>query len=469
MTQPPEMPPPEPAEEPQEEPRSEEERAQARIDYVRDLIMQEESALDLEPLRELHPADQAEVLLGLSKDGQQLLLAALSVEEVARVLEQMEPQEAADALREVTPWVVADILDAAHQDVAADVLKQLPSDQATQTLRAMLGAPQVINLMQYPDETAGGLMTPQYPVARDTMTAAIALDTLRLLGPRAEEFSTLFVVDAESVLVGALSIARLALARPAAPMADIMDREVVSVPAEADQEECARLVERYDLTHLPVVDEDHRLVGVILLEDVVDVLQQEATEDMYRISGIGRERLAEPLRASVRHRMPWLAINLGTTLVAALAIGLFESTIAQVAVLAMFLPVVAGEGGISGTQTLTLMVRSLALGELAGRREVRLLVREVVLGLLHGLLLGALVGLLAYAWKGSPLLGAILAVAMVGNMMVAGLAGAGIPLLLRRLRLDPAVSSAVFVTTFTDVAGFVLFLGLAALFVGSLA
>ena len=161
-------------------------------------------------------------------------------------------------------------------------------------------------------------------------------------------------------------------------------------------------------------------------------------------------------------RLPWLYLNLGTTILAALVISLFESTIARVATLAVFLPVVAGQGGIGGIQTLTLVVRSMALGELSGRRGVRLLAREVVLGLFHGLLLGTVVGLVAYAWKGNPTLGGVLAVAMTGNMLVAGLAGAGVPLVLRRLRMDPALSSAVFVTTFTDVLGFLMFLGLAA-------
>ena len=224
-------------------------------------------------------------------------------------------------------------------------------------------------------------------------------------------------------------------------------------------------MERYNLNHLPVVDADHKLLGVILVEDVVDVLQEEATEDMYRISGMGGERLFGPLRNSVRRRLPWLYLNLATTLLAALVISFFESTIIRLVALAAFLPVVAGQGGIGGTQTLTLVVRSMALGEIFGDRGRRILIRELSLGVIHGILLGLVVGLLAFAWKGNPKLGLILGMAMMGNMLIAGLTGAAIPLVMRRLKMDPAVSSAIFVTTVTDIFGFLIFLGTAAILI----
>jgi magnesium transporter len=247
-----------------------------------------------------------------------------------------------------------------------------------------------------------------------------------------------------------------------------MNQEVVSVAAETDQEECARLMERYDLKNLPVVDENRRLLGVILVDDLVDVLADEATEDMYRMARIGRERLFGPLQTSIRRRLPWLFLNLGTAILAALVISLFESTIAKVVALAVFLPVIAGQGGIGGTQTLTLMIRSIAVGDLPEKQASRLLVRELLLGIIHGVLLGLAVGLLAFVWKGPFMLGVVVGVAMLGNMVVAGLAGGAVPLALRVLRLDPALGSAVIVTTITDVVGFFLFLGIAALLVNSL-
>jgi magnesium transporter len=208
------------------------------------------------------------------------------------------------------------------------------------------------------------------------------------------------------------------------------------------------------------------LVGIITWDDVADILEEEATEDMYKLAGISGERVFGPLRVSLRNRLPWLSINLATTFLAAMVINLFESTVARVAVLAVFLPVVAGQGGIGGTQTLTLVVRSMVLREISGRRsEFRLLVRELYLGILHGLLMAVMVGVVAYFWKGSYMLGIVLALAMLGNMIIAGLTGAGIPLLLARLKIDPAVASAVIVTTFTDVAGFFLFLGFATILI----
>ena len=440
-----------------------EEQAQERIQQLRYAMVEEGVAAALAPFQELHPADQGELVAELPRERQQQLLEFLTPWEIAQVLGHMDPDEAAGVSRALETPVLSLALDAGSPDVAADIVRLLPPERAQEVLGGMQTAQEVTSLLQYPDESAGGLMTPEYPVVRAEVTAAMALDGLRLLGPQAETVPSFFVVAGDGRLVGSLGIARLALARPTDVVGDIMDPDVRSVSAAADQEECARLMERYDLRHLPVVDPEHRLVGVILVEDVVDVVEEEATEDMYKMIGMGGARLFGPLRGSVRHRLPWLYVNLVTTLLAALVISLFESTIDQVVVLAVFLPVVAGQGGIGGTQTLTLVVRGMALGELLGRRGLRLLGRELLLGLLHGLLLGVGVGALAYAWKGSPMLGVVLGLAMLGNMLVGGLAGAGIPLVLRWLRMDPAVASAVIVTTFTDILGFLMFLGLATL------
>ena len=244
-----------------------------------------------------------------------------------------------------------------------------------------------------------------------------------------------------------------------------MNRDINSVTAETDQEECAKVMQRYNLDLLPVLDSEGRLSGVIMDDDLVDVVVEEATEDMFRIASVGGERIAGPLTNSLRSRLPWLYINLATAFLAAVMVSLFETTITRVVALAVFLPVVASQGGIGGTQTVTLVVRSMALGEVPRRLGLRLLARELALGLIHGVALGIVVGIVAYLWKGNVTLGLVLGLAMLGNMLVAGMFGAGVPLLLRQLRMDPAVSSAVFVTTFTDVIGFVLFLGLAAIFV----
>ena len=210
------------------------------------------------------------------------------------------------------------------------------------------------------------------------------------------------------------------------------------------------------------------LRGIIMGDDVLDVLKEEATEDMYRLAGVGEEAVFGPLTRAVKSRLPWLGVNLATAFLAALAIGLFETTIGKVVALAVLLPLVTSQGGMGGIQTLTLAVRSMALGELPSTQGMKLVLRELILGTAHGLLFGLLVGIVAYAWKGDYMLGVVLAVAMLGNMVIAGLTGAGVPLLLRKAGLDPAVSSAVFITTFTDIMGILLFLGIATIVIDRL-
>ena len=425
-----------------------------------------ESALAL--FVRIHPVDQGTVLMGLAHVPQLAILTELTPGATAEVLENMEPEEAAEVTQRLEPTVVSHILDEVRPEVAADILRLLPRERSQETLSAMQAALEVVPLLGYPDDTAGGLMTPDYPVVREVTTTGNALDQLRLLGTATENLSSVLVIDQNSTLVGSLSVTRMALARPNTVVGEIANPDFISAHVDTDQEECARLMERFNLSQLPVVDGQGRLVGVILSEDLVDVVEEEATEDMYRMAGVAGERVFGPLRNSFRRRFPWLYINLGTALLAAAVVSLFEDTIKQVVALAVFLPVVAGQGGIGGTQTVTLVVRSMALGEVPGGLGRRLLAREVVLGVINGALLGVVVGLMAYAWKGNFMIGVILAIAMLGNMLVAGLAGAGVPLLLRRMGMDPAVSSAVFVTTFTDVLGFLMFLGLAAGFINRL-
>ena len=304
-----------------------------------------DSALAL--LRELHPADQGEALLELGPELWAGALSRLTAKEIAEVLEHLDLEEALVLTSGIDPRLLPHVLDETRQDVAADILRRLPLEQSQETLDAMMEAEDVSSLLGYADETAGGLMLPEFPVVSDHMSAGIALDVLRILGPDAEEFSSIFVVDDEVKLLGSVTVTRLALSPLNAVVRDIMHPEIISVPAETDQEECARLMERYNLRHLPVLDHEERLIGIIQLEDVVDVVTEEATEDMYRIAGITGERVMGPLAGSVRSRLPWLFINLGTAFLAALVISFFESTIARVAALAIFLPVVAGTGGHS--------------------------------------------------------------------------------------------------------------------------
>ena len=432
------------------------------IKQLRQLLQQSDQIRALELFNQLHPADQADLLGELSLRPRQELVGALNSANAAEIIKHLEPGKAVEVLGELDSPDLAEILDATSPDVAADILRSLPAEKSREALAGMEDAEEVLPLLGYAEDTAGGLMITGYPVIRDTVTAGNALDQLRLLGQDADDVGRVIIADDSQQLVGTLSVTRLALARPALAVGVIADRNILSVSTDTDQEECVRLVQRYDLDQLPVVDRDGKLAGVILAEDIVDVMEEEATEDMYRMAAVAGERVFGPLIGSLRNRLPWLYVNLATAFLAAAVVSLFESSITKVVALAVFLPVVASQGGIGGTQTVTLVVRSMALGELPGRLGLSLLSREMILGMVNGALLGVVVGVVVYLWKGNPFLGLVLGLALLGNMVIAGLTGAGVPLLLRRFRLDPAVSSAVFVTTFTDVFGFLLFLGMAA-------
>ena len=437
------------------------------IDQVRRLLEQERVGDALELLNALHPADQGDVLVDLPSSSRQEILDELPPEDTADIFEHLTGDEAVQVSEQLDTAHLADVLDETDPDVAADVLHNIPDHRLNPTLDEMVEADAVMPLLEYPDESAGGVMDPDAPFAKAGSTAGNALDILRLRA-QAESPPIMPVVDERRRLVGRVDVVKLALARPSLPVSDIMDSDVVSVTPDTDQEECAALARQYDFDLIPVVDEEGRLLGAIHSDDIIDVVVEEATEDMYRIAAVEGESVQGPLLRSMRRRMPWLGLNLVTVFLAALVIGVFESTVARVVALAIFLPIIPGQAGMSGMQTLTLVVRSMALGELPGRRVLRLLVRELALALAQGILLGAVVGAAAYLWKGDPTLGLVLAAAMVGNMIIAGLTGAGIPLLLRKLKLDPAVSAAVFITTFTDVLGLLLFLGLATLLIDHL-
>ena len=419
-------------------------------------------------LREMLAADQGILLDRISREDRRLLIDLLDLEEISDILDEAPTEAAATVTRELPPDQAAGILDDVDTHTVADILQELPDARAAAII-AELDRPQdVAPLLEYAPDTAGGMMTPDFPRVRNDVTAGNALDALRLFGEDAEGFGWVCVLDERRRLAGYVSIAQLALATPARLVDELTeqyDHHLVSVTPDTDQEEVHRIMSRYSFSIIPVVDAEQRLLGVIRAEEAMRVAEDEATEDMLRIASAPGERVFGPLRLSVRHRLPWLILNLGTVLAAAAVVNLFESTIAAIAMLAVFLPVVAGQGGIAGTQTVTLVVRGMAVGEVPPSSGLRLLGRELALGLMHGMALAVLAGALGWAWKGSPGLGIALAVAMVGNLLVAALTGAGVPLLLRRLGIDPAVSSAVFVTTFTDVLGFLIFLAAGAFFV----
>ena len=431
--------------------------AQLRAALERDDLT---SAVDV--IESLQPADQADLVEELDDAEQVALFSQLPPSDSADVLEEMKDEDAA-ALAEALPLAdLAGILDEMEADEAADVLGDLSPQRAADALRQMEESEEVLPLLQYPDDTAGGLMTPAIVTLRRHWRAKEALQELRRVEPVTDSVYYLFVTDRQGILQGVVGLRDLVVAPPETVVEAMMDPNVISVPVTADQEICARTLSRYGFLALPVVDEDGLLVGVITADDLIEVAEDEATEDMYRMVGIsGEEQVLGPLRDSVLKRLPWLAINMVTLFIAITVVDAFEPVIASFVVLATFLPLVSGEGGNAGSQTTTVIVRGIALGEIDERSGLRTLGKESVAALINGTIVGLGTGLAIYLWKGQWLIGLAVFLAMILNFLMAALAGVLVPLGLKVLKVDPALASAAFVTGITDTMGFLFFLGIA--------
>ncbi|MCB9137481.1 MAG: magnesium transporter [Caldilineaceae bacterium] len=421
-------------------------------------------------LRSLHPSDGAEVLAKLEPPQQAALAGRLEPSELADMLEQLDEEQMMEVAEHLDVEALADVLDEMEPDMAADLLGEIQDPAVVDELLAeMEEGHEVQPLLKHEEDSAGGIMNSAPPCLRRRMTVAEAFRFIKENFHDVGELFYLYVLNRNGVLIGVVNLRALLLAEPEQTIEEIMNPEVFAVQAGADQEEVAQVLARYDLLALPVVDEGHHLVGVVTIDDVVDVIEEEATEDIYRLAQVGEEAgMHTSVMQAIRNRLPWLTVNLGTAFLASWVVSQFESTIAQVAVLAAFMPIVAGEGGNAGTQTMTIVVRSLALGELALRDTFSALWHEVRTAFLSGLVLGILVGVIAYWWQGSPVLGLVIALAMWGNLLVAATVGVLVPMILKLVKVDPALASGIFVTTFTDVCGFSLFLGLATYFLAAL-
>ena len=440
------------------------------VPAIRTLLESEMSAEAVVRFSRLRPPDQADVVARLPRESRNSLLSWLTPQSLSAIIDELAPTEAVEVSLGLGSRRLSRVLDEASPHVAADILRHLPAETAARVLRDMRESEDVAPLLQYEDDAAGGLMTPEFIAVGEEMTVEQSLAFVRRMGRELHpnDVSQLFVVDHQGVLRGTIDLARLVLALPTQRISLLMRPDFAfSVSAGTDQEQCARLMGRYNLRRLAVVDDAGKLVGVLKLEDMINVFEDEATEDMFRMMGVGGEEKAlGPFWGAVRSRLPWLFVNLGTAILAGLSITLFESTLDRAVALAVFLPVIAGQGGIAGTQTLILIVRSIALGEIGPGSAKRLLAKEVGLGLVHGAALGLTIGLITLAWKGSEYLALVVAIAMLCNLVVAGVSGVVVPLGLRALRIDPALASAVAVTAMTDVLGFLVYLGLASAFIG---
>jgi magnesium transporter len=439
------------------------------LDRLRDLLHGDNVASARELLDGLHPADQADLFDSLDEDERQTMLSLLDAEGAADLLEHLDEGLRKDVVEEMPRGALASVLDRMENDIAVDILREMPPPEAVRVLAQMTSAAELLPLLQHEDETAGGIMTRGYIALHQDMTSEEAIAFLRATKPLAEEAYYLYVLDGQSRLQGVVNLRQLVTSDPVARIEDVMETDIASVHPDTDQEEAARLLQHYRLRSLPVVDEAGVLSGIITADDVIDVIQEEATEDMYRMAGLpGDESIYAPVMVSARKRIPWLIANLVTAFAAGGMVAIFEGTIAKAAALAVFMPIIAGQGGNAGTQTVTMIVRSIALGEIEPGDTRRVLAKEFSLGLIRGVLFGAIVGVIAYAWKGEWAWGVVVGGAMLLNMIVAGLMGTFIPLGMKALKLDPAIASGVFLTTFTDVLGFLFLLGFATILIGQL-
>ncbi|MBI2525185.1 MAG: magnesium transporter [Candidatus Rokubacteria bacterium] len=434
---------------------------------IRDLLEAGRHERLAQILKESHAADVAAALRDLPVPDQVTLFRLVNREQAGGVLAELDDQPLLELVRALDELEISGILDRMQPDDAAQVLDELPEEQAEKVLDLMKEeqSEEVQELLEHGEKTAGRIMSPDVLAVHDGDTVGQAIEHVRQ-APTAESAHYLYVVDDHEHLVGALPLRRLITTDPATPVGLLCQGEVLSVTPEMDQEEVARLVAKYDIVAVPVVDRDHRLLGVITVDDVIDVIREEATEDIQRLGGAaGDETVFDPVRAVFGKRLLWRFINLGTAILAASVIGLFEGSIQSLATLAIFMPIVASMGGIGTTQTATVVVRGLALGDMTAAHLWRVLRKELLLGLATGLANAVVMGVIAYLWKGQALLALIIGAALVINMLVAAAVGVTIPLALKVFRIDPAIASSVIITTFTDVCGFFSFLGLATLLI----
>jgi magnesium transporter len=446
---------------------ADEDRHQENLRRLNDALEHEAISEVYALVRELHPADVALLLESLPESERDVVWSQLDAVSVAEVLAEADDAIRASHMRHMGPQALAAVAQEVDPDDAADILQDLPEPVADEVLQAMdeQHRQRLEAVLAYPEDTAGGLMNVDVLTVRADVSLETVLRYLRRRGEIPERTNRLFVVDRENSYVGMLRLADLLICAPDDSVASHIIDERDPIPATMASRDVARLFEQRNLISAPVVDETGRLIGRITVDDVVDVIRDEGEQTLMRMAGLDEEHdIFAPVLVTSRQRMLWLGVNLATALLAAWVIGLFEATIEKVVALAILMPVVASMGGIAGSQTLTIVIRGMALGQV-GRSNARwLLNREVMVGFINSLLWALVVALVATYWFGWPALGVIVAIALVVNLVIAAIAGTLLPLVMRRLMIDPALAGGVVLTTVTDVVGFVTFLGLGALF-----
>ena len=434
-------------------------------DELTTFVHQGEMELAAARLELFHPADQADALEALPEEVRDILLSHLGDEDIAEILDFLEDEPRNRFVTRLDNAKLARILVCVDEVVAADIVEQLPDERVNPVLSQLANREEVSELLSLPEDVVGRWMSADVLALQADWTVEEAFTFLRREKPNSGDHFYLYTVDQNNVLQGVVSIRNFITAQPQVPLRDIMVTDVISVNIDTDQEQAAERIRHYGLLALPVVEGNGELVGLLRADEVLNVQVEEATEDIYLQVGLKSDASPfSPVIEALRVRVPWLIINLVIGFFSAFIVSLFESTIAQAALLASFMPIIAGHGGNAGSQTSTLVVRGLALNEIGRRDVVTVMRKEVSFGLLYGLLAGTLTAGLAYWMSHNWQLSGIVFLAMSGNVVLATLGGSMIPVLLKRLKVDPALASTVWLTTLTDWIGFLLLLGLASLY-----
>lgn len=435
---------------------------------VLEVLLEREAIPELRGiLSELHPADVAHFLESIPSRERDGVWDLLGPEQLEDVLAYTDDRVRAEQLARMHPDEVASAIEGLDANDAVDLLQDLPEERVDEVLASMDAQhrQRLQAVLAYDEDTAGGLMDVDTLTVRADVSLETVLRYLRVYGSMPDKTDSLIVVDRDNRFQGMLPLVALLTQDPKSRVESFMVDEAGGIPASTPSGEVARLFEQRDLISAPVVDAEGVLLGRITIDDVVDVIREEGEHTVMRMAGLDEEDdIFAPVLTSARRRNIWLGVNLGTALLASWVIGLFEATLREVVALAILMPIVASMGGIAGSQTLTIVIRGMAVGHVGSSNAQRVMVKEILVGLMNGLLWALVVALIAGLWFRDTSLGLIIGVAMIVNLIVAALSGASIPLLLKRLNIDPALAGGVVLTTVTDVIGFMVFLGLGTAF-----
>lgn len=416
-------------------------------------------------LNEYHASEIAIIFEKLPIEAQKKIINLLPADVASEVISEMNAEaHPEDLLLELAPEKRQEIVEELDYDDATDIISLLDEEDQHEILEDLdkEDASNIRALLTYDEDSAGGLMNTQLIKVYANMSKKQAIDEIIIQSEEIEEFYTVYVIDENNTLKGIISLKSLIKAKSLSKVSDLVNEDFIFVKYNVDQEEVADLISQYNLTSIPVVDDHMKLLGRVTFDDVIDVLEEENTEDILKISGVSEdEELSGNWIEAVKSRLPWLVLNLGTAFLASSVIRYFEPTITQILVLPAYMTIIAGMGGNAATQALAVTVRRITLSDLSDNQAYNTVIKEFTVGLVNGAVIGLVVFVFAILYDANPLLGLVIFIAMAGNLMIAGLAGSSIPLVLKRVGIDPAIASSIIITTFTDVFGFLLLLGLA--------